>query len=59
MTNLQKLHLLGNIKIALTKWSTYRDLIALMFLTGSIVCSALVLQEYKIDSQARAGYADC
>lgn len=58
MTNLQKLHLLGSIKIALTKWSTYIDLIAFLMLTGGIVCSVLLLQAYKIDNQASTGYAD-
>lgn len=59
MTNLDKLHLLGNIKQSLKDWHTYRDLALFFMLLGSIVCSVLVLKEYKEDEQARSNYKDC
>lgn len=59
MTKLEKLHLLGAIKLALLDWRTYRDLLALSFLLVTMLCAIQVASIVKQDEQLKADYNDC
>lgn len=59
MTKLEKLHLLGAIKLALLSWRTYRDLLALSFLLVTMLCAIQVASIVKQDEQLKADYNDC